>query len=170
MILHTNTQRERFIRAVESNDVPAVTRIVSQPHSPDIAQWVEMHLYLCSSVGMLDCLLDKYCVSSHGLSETLVQAARKNNLQMVENLIARGAKDGLQSEAMAFSIVHRNKDLARLIAPVSDPVFFSLLIDNMDPISREFFEVVLSEHLRHKITTELSAIQTEPQTSVAKKM
>lgn len=162
-------ERERFIGAVERNDIQAVKHIVSKPNCNDIAQWVEMHLYLSSSSDMVDCLLDKYTISSHGLSETLVQAARKNNLEMVENLISRGAKDGIQSEAMAFCIVHRNKDMARLIVPVSNPMFFSLAIDGMDPISREFFEVVLSENLRHKLTTELSA-ETQTPRSVAKKM
>lgn len=169
MILRTNVEREGFIRAVERNDVQAVKCIVSKPHCNDIAQWVEMHLYLSPSSEMVDCLLDKYPISDHGLSETLVQASRKNDLAMVENLITRGAKDGIQSEAMAFTLVHRNKDIARLIAPVSDLMFFSLAIERMDPISREFFDVVVSEHLRYKLTTALSE-KTQTHKSVAKKM
>lgn len=166
MILHTNVERERFIRAVESNDIQTAQRFVSQPDLTNISQWVEMHLYLSSSVDMLNCLLDTCCVSDHGLSETLVQAARKNNLDMVENLIDRGAKDGIQSEAMAFAIVHRNKDIARLLAPVSNLMSFS--IETMDPMSREFFDMVVSEHLRHKLHTEISAHTHTPKP--AKKM
>jgi len=154
MILHTNVERERFIRAVESNDIQTAKRFVSQPDLRDINQWVEMHLYLSSSVDMLDCLLDVCSVSDHGLSETLVQAARKNNLEMVENLLGRGAKD-IRSEAMAFAIVHRNKDIALLIAPVSNLIPFST--EAMDPISRKFFDAVASEHLRQKLSTEISA-------------
>lgn len=154
MTLETHTERKQFIRAVNLNDVQAATRLVCNPNLTDIAQWVESDLRYCDSIEMLDCLLSHYSVSDEALSEALISAARKNNLEMVENLLGRGAKD-IRSEAMAFAIVHRNKDIALLIAPVSNLIPFST--EAMDLIGREFFDAVASEHLRHKLSTEIAA-------------
>lgn len=155
MTSDTYTERKQFIRALNLNDIQAATRLVCNPTSSDIAQWVERYLWACDSSEMLDCLLQHYSVSDEALSEALISAARKADIPMVENLIARGAKDGSLSEALGFAIVNHSKDIAHIIAPVSD--LTSLPLEAMDPITRELYEEFVSETLRNKLNTEISA-------------
>lgn len=159
MIISGNVDREYFIRAVETDNFKELDRLFNTTELTCISQWVNMQLYVAPSSEMIDYLLEKCPVSDYTLSETLVQAARKNNLAMVKNLIARGAKDDIQFQAMAFAIIHHNKETARLIAPVSSPTFLSEAIGTMDFVSRDFLQAVLDENFREKLTTALSETQ-----------
>jgi len=118
-------------------------------------QWVELQLYLSPNIQILDFLLTQYTVSDYALSETLVQAARQNNIEMVNNLIERGAHDDARSQALVFAVVHNNADIARAIAPVSNCMFVLNAISAADTDGVQFVEQIMAETLRTQLHSQV---------------
>ena len=171
MIERGGTDWERFVRAVENGDTATLTVMASNPNLVQrIPNWVELQLHLSPNTQTLECLLTQYAVSDDALSETLVRAARQNKIEMVQNLIERGAHDDARSQALVFAVVHKNADIARAIAPVSNYLFVLSAISAADTDAVQFVEQIMAEILRAQLHSQVDNQITLAHHSKAKKM